>query len=907
MTMALAVAMVACSGAVGKPGEPGPKGEPGDPAPPAPPANLAPQVRSLTFDSEQLREGGDAITVNVASNFYDPDGDDAALVLSFSVAQTARFVDVEHDAGVLTITPVDAGEAVITVTATDGDLTASATLTVTVVDAGDPMYIGSLSGETLTFGGRQTIPGSKIESSFDGEGLTFSAIARPEDAMIVDVDMDNPDDPNEVTITALQTEGTATVTITATDEDGDMASYSIHVEVRASLTPVKSDMIPDPVPLDVGGDSTTVDVAQYFDNHGLEALAYEATADSAAVSLSEIVDGMLTITPESADMVVTVVVTITATNMHGSAMQTIRVTVNPTRPMARGTIPMQTIAAGVPRSLGLHKYFTPGKGSTHDDLTYTAEIVEGTAATALISGGDTLVITAGLTAGSATITVTATDGDDETATQDVSVTVTEASDPPEPPEPNELPRYRTGKTLANMYPIQLISGEVPTSVTPAETADNKSIPLDDYFEDPDGVNSRLTYKVTKTADNPEDTTTTPALVVLDIHSTPASFVSGRTPGPDGLAASGELDGEDDSERTLIIEPRNLGDATIAVEVRDEDGDTATFTFMVKIVSSNSNVVPIVVGANDIQDQTGPAGATASRETHTRMKIGDERTVIDSSKTTPASTESLNKFSDYFNDNNFDRSHASAEHNPNERLKITWKVYPATTADGAIADATNGRFLDPREIEAGKRAVTVRVSPEVWSGGTETRFSLMLTAIKGTDNTDGTEANHGQKVALIATDSFGHSVAKVFRVEVNNPPVPYGPMAATQEKDRETLSGYKDFLNLLADDQTAATSPTNTLSLTDSASTPPSVYFSDADNDTLDCEGNFLTSEANKDANKKLFTNVGISDAEVLGFDSTGRTGEGWIKVWCSDGFEETDKEDPRAKLPVEFSRGASIH
>ena len=905
MTMALAVALVACSGAVGKTGEPGPQGEPGDPAPPAPPANLSPQARSLTFDSMQLREGGDATTVNVASNFYDQDGDDAALVLSFSVAQTERFVDVEHDAGVLTITPVDAGEAVITVTATDGGgLTASATLTVTVVDAGDPMYIGSLSGNTLTFGGRQTIAGSVIESSFDGEELTFSA--GTEHTMIVDVDMDNPDDPNEVTITALQTEGTATVTITATDEDGDTISHSIYVEVRASLAPVLSDMMPDPVTLDVGGDSTTVNVASYFDNHGLEDLTYVATADSEAVSLSNVVDGMLTITPESAGEVM---VTVTATNTHGSAMRTISVTVTATLPMARGTIPMQTIAAGGSRSIGLDQYFTPGKGSTHDDLTYTPEIVNGTAATALISGGDTLVITAGSTAGSATIRVTATDGDGESAMQDVSVTVT-VETRPDPPPANMPPQYKTGKTLSDMYPIQLIStgdpvntaDDVPTSETVlGDAADNMNINLDTYFEDLDGVDSRMTYKVTKTADNPKDTTTTPTKVVLDIHSTPASFVTGRTPTP-GLPASGDPpDGEDESERTLVIEPRNLGNATITVEVRDEDGDTDTFTFTVEVVASTANAAPTIADDADIQDQTGDANVIVNDTTNKRLEIGVPRKVIDSSN---AEHNDRNRFYDYFRDVNFDNQEA-ATYNPNERLEITWKYYPAGTTAGI-----NGAVPAADELAPDKVAVDVSVSPKVWREGINDRFSLTLTGIKGTTNNKETEEDNGHMVALIATDSFGESRAVLFRVEVNNPPVAYGPMADTPEKDRETPGGITKFNDLLGTAGEKAYNLDSTVGTPGADNYSPAV-FSDADEDELICQ--FRTSEHNVEETKKLAIVTMNTDKEgellttvdnILKVKPNGtRLGNMTVMVKCEDTFGQFS---PEASIPVHVTRGLSI-
>ena len=51
MTMALAVAMVACSGAVGKPGEPGEAGDPGQPAPAETPESGTVHKGSVTPDA----------------------------------------------------------------------------------------------------------------------------------------------------------------------------------------------------------------------------------------------------------------------------------------------------------------------------------------------------------------------------------------------------------------------------------------------------------------------------------------------------------------------------------------------------------------------------------------------------------------------------------------------------------------------------------------------------------------------------------------------------------------------------------------------------------------------------------------------------------------------------------------
>ena len=102
-------------------GEPGPK--------------LAPLVRT-PFDPVMLVEEGDAETINVSTHFYDPEGQ--ALMFAVSVAP-GGVVTAELAAGIITITPVAAGEATVTLTATDpDDLSVKATIVVTVAPEPEP-------------------------------------------------------------------------------------------------------------------------------------------------------------------------------------------------------------------------------------------------------------------------------------------------------------------------------------------------------------------------------------------------------------------------------------------------------------------------------------------------------------------------------------------------------------------------------------------------------------------------------------------------------------------------------------------------------------------------------------------------------------------------------------------------
>ena len=110
MAMALAVAMVACSGAVGKPGEAGQAGQPGAPAP-----NLIPFAKAM-FDPVTVVVGGEDAIVDVAANFHDPDGGPLMFEAAYEPEGVVKIALAE---GILTITPLAEGEATITVTAND--------------------------------------------------------------------------------------------------------------------------------------------------------------------------------------------------------------------------------------------------------------------------------------------------------------------------------------------------------------------------------------------------------------------------------------------------------------------------------------------------------------------------------------------------------------------------------------------------------------------------------------------------------------------------------------------------------------------------------------------------------------------------------------------------------------------
>lgn len=132
-------------------------------------------------------------------------------------------------------------------------------------------------------------------------------------------------------------------------------------------------------------------------------------------------------------------------------------------PIAKGTFPVFTVDAGETTTRRLRNYFEDPDG---DDLTYAAESDDQSIATTSVDGFDVTV--AGKALGTATITVTATDPDGESAIQEADVIVSQPNRPPRVATP--IPDLEL--TVDEEVPIELIL----------------------IFVDPD--NDNLTYEVT---------------------------------------------------------------------------------------------------------------------------------------------------------------------------------------------------------------------------------------------------------------------------------------------------------------------------------------------------------------------------------------------------------------------------
>ena len=170
------------------------------------------------------------------------------------------------------------------------------------------------------------------------------------------------------------------------------------------------------------GEIVSLDVTSYFSDPDGDALTYAAATSSPAVASPTVSGTTLTIAGVSEG---SAAVTVTASDPGGlTATQNVSVTVQRPNeaPTVTGTIPPRIIEAGGEVSVNLADYFGDPDG---DALIYSASSSSVTVATVRVAGS--IMTIAGAAPGDATVTATATDPGDLSASQAVMVTVEEPS------------------------------------------------------------------------------------------------------------------------------------------------------------------------------------------------------------------------------------------------------------------------------------------------------------------------------------------------------------------------------------------------------------------------------------------------------------------------------------------------
>ena len=278
-----------------------------------------------------------------------------------------------------------------------------------------PTASAAIPDQSVEEGAQVTVGVSGAFSDPDGDALSYEATSDASDVATASVSGSN------VTLTGAAP-GTATITVTATDPGGLSATQTFEVTVSSTnRAPTVSAAIPDQT-LEAGA-QVTVDVSGAFSDPDGDALSYEATSDASDVATASVSGSDVTVAGEAAG---TATITVTATDPGGlSATQTFDVTISSRTnhaPMVSGAIPDQTLQAGTQVTVDVSGAFSDPDG---DALSYEATSDAPGVAAVSVSGSDVTV--AGEAAGTATITVTATDPGGLSATQTLEVTVEAAA------------------------------------------------------------------------------------------------------------------------------------------------------------------------------------------------------------------------------------------------------------------------------------------------------------------------------------------------------------------------------------------------------------------------------------------------------------------------------------------------
>ena len=353
------------------------------------------------FDVEVESLPPPKITCSAAPEKINPGG---SSTLSWSTENTDS-VTITPDPGIVGETPLNGSHSVSPGSTESYEFEAEGdggigecTATVTVNRA--PVPVGTMPNQTLKERERKRIGLPPYFSDPDGDDLTYSAISSNAN---VEVSVTG----STLTIRGVS-EGTATVTVTAKDPDNLSAMQKFDVEVE-SLPPPKITCSAAPEKINPGGSSTLSWSTENTDSVTI-------TPDPGIVGETPL-NGSHSVSPGSTESY-----EFEAEGDGGIGECTATVTVN-RAPVPVGTMPNQTLKERERKRIGLSPYFNDPDG---DDLTYSA--ISSNANLEVSVTGSTLTIR-GVSEGTATVTVTATDPGNLSAMQKFDVEV-ESLPPP---------------------------------------------------------------------------------------------------------------------------------------------------------------------------------------------------------------------------------------------------------------------------------------------------------------------------------------------------------------------------------------------------------------------------------------------------------------------------------------------
>jgi hypothetical protein len=380
------------------------------------------------------------LSLDLAASFSDPDGDE----LTFGAAGLPASLAIS-EAGVISGTPTNADALnspyTVTITATDGTLTADESFTLTIANVNDaPAVVAAIGNRSATQDSPFSLDASGHFSDVDDDELTFSATGLPASLGISEEGIINGTPTN-----ADVANSPYTVTVTASD--GTLFASD-------SFTLAINDVNDAPVLVSaIGNQDATqgvafaLDLSTFFSDPDGDTLGFSATGLPDSLGLET--DGLISGTPTNADALGSpYVITVTAsdgTESVGDSFELAIANVNDA-PVLVSAIDNRSGMQGSALSLNVASHFSDVDG---DVLAFSATGLPAglsISADGLISGTPTVV-------GTSTVTVTVTDPALESASASFSLTIVAASEPepenPPPETPQDPTEPPTGPTVVD--------------------------------------------------------------------------------------------------------------------------------------------------------------------------------------------------------------------------------------------------------------------------------------------------------------------------------------------------------------------------------------------------------------------------------------------------------------------------
>lgn len=240
---------------------------------PVEPANEPPVYVGM-IDDQELTVITEPPVISLVGLFEDPNGDELtySAVSDDTMVSTVDLADTD-----LTINPLAVGEAMITITATDGEFNVVGEFNVTVINLA-PILVGTIDDQVATVG--DPAPMVSIDGLFsdpEGDVLTYTAMSA--DTNVVTVDLSGLD----LTLTPHHA-GSTIISVTAYDgEFNVVGTFDIVVETY----PMAQGSIADQT-LQIGGEDLAMEVGQYFFDEDGDTLTYTVTSTGNAATVTNL-------------------------------------------------------------------------------------------------------------------------------------------------------------------------------------------------------------------------------------------------------------------------------------------------------------------------------------------------------------------------------------------------------------------------------------------------------------------------------------------------------------------------------------------------------------------------------------------------------------------------------------------